>query len=116
MTVLQTLHIPLLSLILAAVFLLLNILDAHSTWLVTGRHNYHRERNPVARWVFRKLKLPRGIIIYKTILLSGLMVAFGFYAAWDAFTLNIVLLIANLIFLAVVLNNYRIARRIKRYI
>lgn len=107
---------PLLSLILTAVFLLLNILDAHSTWLVVRKDNYHRERNPVARWIFRKLKLPRGIILFKTFLLSGLMIAFGYYAAWDAFTLNIILVVANLVFLLVVLNNYRIARRLRRYV
>jgi len=106
---------PLLSIVLTAVFVLLNVLDAHSTWLVLGKDNYHRERNPVARWVFRKLKLPNGIIIFKTLILSGLMVAFGYYAAWDAFLLNIILLVANLVFLLVVLNNYRIARRLRRY-
>ncbi len=106
---------PLITLILSAVFLVLNVLDAHSTWLVTGKHHYHRERNPVARWMFRKLKLPRGIIVFKTLLLSPLVMAIGFYAAWETFNLNIILSVANLIFLLAVIHNYRIARRLRRY-
>ncbi|HNT52625.1 MAG TPA: DUF5658 family protein, partial [Candidatus Syntrophosphaera sp.] len=60
---------PVLLLILFCVFVLLNVLDGHSTWMVLRPNRYHRERNPVARWVFRKLGLPRGIVIFKFVLL-----------------------------------------------
>ena len=34
------------------VFVILNILDGHSTWKVIQPNHLHRERNPVARWIF----------------------------------------------------------------
>ncbi len=105
---------PVLLLILFCVFVLLNVLDGHSTWMVLRPNRYHRERNPVARWVFRKLGLPRGIVIFKFVLLLILGLAFAFYAASDTFVLNIVLLVANLVFLLVVLHNYRVYRKIHR--
>ncbi len=100
-----------LCLLLSCIFLVLNILDGHSTYLVIRPHHYAREKNPVARWVFRKLGIPRGIIIFKTILLVILIPAISYYAAWDAFTINITLLVADLLFLLVVLHNYRVHRR-----
>ncbi len=108
----SALHTPGLTLFLSSLFLLLNILDGHSTYLVLRPHHYEREKNPIARWVFRKLKLPRGIVIFKVILMSGLIIAISYYAAWDALTINIAMLVADLLFLVVVLHNYRIARRI----
>ena len=103
---------PLLCLFLTIVFLGLNVLDGHSTYLVLKPNYFSREKNPVARWVFRKLSLPRGIIIFKTVLMSILIVAISYYAAWDAFTINIAMLIADVLFLLVVLHNYRISRRL----
>lgn len=111
----SSLHHAELTLFLTATFLLLNILDGHSTYLVLRPHHYEREKNPIARWVFRKLKLPRGIIIFKLILMSGLIIAISYYAAWDAFTINIAMIVADLLFLVVVTHNYRIARRIASY-
>lgn len=104
---------PWLSLVVTAVFIVLNVLDGHSTYLVLRPHYYEREKNPVARWIFRKLKIPRGIIIFKTVLLSGLIVAISYYAAWDALTINIAMLVADVLFLVVVLHNYRVHRRIQ---
>lgn len=106
--------IPLL-IALFSVFVLLNVLDGHSTWLVLKPNHYRRERNPVARWIFRKLGLPRGIVIFKAVLLAILAAAFYIYASADAFVLNIVLLVANAVFLAVVIHNYRISRRLRNW-
>lgn len=111
----STLHSAVLTLFLSSIFLLLNVLDGHSTYLVLRPHHYEREKNPIARWVFRKLKLPRGIIIFKLILMSGLIIAISYYAAWDAFTINIAMIVADLLFLVVVMHNYRIVRRIASY-
>jgi len=91
-------------------FLFLNILDAHSTWLVLKPDFYHRERNPIARWIFRKLHLPRGIIIFKLILLT-LLGWFIWHWHRDSLTINIGVLIGNLLFIIVVLHNYRVAKR-----
>ncbi len=108
------LHSSALTLGLGIVFLILNILDGHSTWLVLRPDHYIRERNPIARWFFRKAKLPQGIIIFKTVLLCVLIPSIAYYTAWDAFTINIVLVVANILFILVVINNYRVYhRRIK---
>lgn len=95
------------------VFLLLNILDGHSTWLVVRPDHYERERNPIARWVFRKLRLPRAIPLFKALLL--LILAFVIWH-WrsDKVTLNIALSIGNVLFIFVVWHNYKVYRRIKR--
>ena len=96
-------------------FIILNILDGHSTFLVLKPHHYHRERNPIARWVFRKIQIPRGIIIFKAVLLGILIPAMAFYAGNDVFTINIVMLSSNLLFILVVIHNYKIAKRIRKY-
>lgn len=104
-------QLPLL-IVLFVIFVLLNVLDGHSTWLVLKPDHYHRERNPVARWIFRKLGLPRGIVIFKLVLLLILAAAFAWYAAYDTLVLNIILLVANTVFLLVVLHNYRVSRKV----
>ncbi len=112
--IVQVLHSGLLISILAGLFLLLNILDAHSTWLVMRPHYFEREKNPFARWVFKKLGIPRGIIIFKTALFAFLIPAGAYYGAWEPFTLNIVLSVANILFILVVAHNYRVYHRLKR--
>ena len=102
-----------LLILLFAVFVALNVLDGHSTWLLLRPDHYRRERNPVARWFFRLCGLPRGIVIFKLVLLLLLGVASFYYARFDPFTINIVLLVANLVFLLVVLHNYKVYRRLK---
>lgn len=97
---------------LLGIFILLNLLDAHSTYIVMRPHHFGRERNPIARWIFRKLGIPRGIIIFKTLLLALLIPAMGFYAGNDLFTINIVLIVGNIVFALVVWNNYRIYRKL----
>lgn len=96
-------------------FIIVNILDAHSTFMVLRPHYYERERNPIARWVFRKLGIPSGIIIFKVALLSILIPAMAFYAGNDLLTINIVLVVSNLVFALVVHNNYLVYRKIRRY-
>ena len=105
--------VPLL-IISALIFIILNILDAHSTWLVIRPNHYRREKNPVARWVFKKLGLPRGIIIFKIAIFAILIPAGVYYAVLEPLTLNIVLIVANIVFGLVVHNNYRIYRRMAR--
>jgi len=95
------------------VFLILNVLDAHSTWLVLKPNHYHRERNPIARWVFRKLRIPKAIVIFKSLILIPLGI---FIAYWrkEALTINIALLIGNLLFIYVIIHNYRVSRHYKK--
>ncbi len=97
----------------SGLFLILNILDAHSTWLVLKPDNYHRERNLIARWFFRKVRIPAAIILFKSLLMSilGLIVI-----NWrsEVLTINLGLFIGNLIFIWVVIHNYRVSRRYKK--
>ncbi|MGC9361741.1 MAG: DUF5658 family protein [Candidatus Syntrophosphaera sp.] len=105
--------IPLL-VVLFAIFILLNVLDGHSTWKVLRPHHYRRERNPVARWIFRKFGLPRGIVVFKVVLLGILTAAIAVYASYETFLLNIILCVADIVFLIVVLHNYRVSRRLEQ--
>jgi len=102
---------PLLTFYQTVLFMILNVLDGHSTYLVLFPDHYSREKNPIARWFFRKIGIPDGIIIFKTVLLFGLILCICYYAAWDAFTINIILILANLLFILVVIHNYRVYRR-----
>ena len=103
-----------LGIALGIIFLLLNVLDAHSTWLVIKPDFYHRERNPIARWVFKKLGALRGIVVFKVVLVCFLLAVIVLGDIWDSLTHNIVFLVADIIFLAVVINNYLVWRRIRR--
>jgi len=96
------------------VFLSLNILDGWSTWLVLKPNHYERERNPIARWVFRTLKLPAGVIFFKALLLSWLGVFIAYYHK-EALTINIALLIGNLLFLYVVRHNFNVHRKYEQH-
>lgn len=102
-----------LSFVLLPVFIVLNILDGHSTYQVLKPNHFEREKNPVARWVFRKLHIPTGIILFKAILLSILIPCILYYVACDPLIINIVLLSSNLLFLLVVIHNYRVFSRIR---
>ncbi|MDD2228064.1 MAG: DUF5658 family protein [Candidatus Cloacimonetes bacterium] len=107
------LHKAELTLLLTLVFMILNVLDGHSTYLVLKPNHFEREKNPIARWVFRKLHIPRGIVIFKVLLMSLLIVAISYYAAWEPFTINIAMFVADILFLLVVLHNYAISRRLR---
>lgn len=113
-TIMHVLSLKQLLLPQAGLFLLLNILDGHSTWLVLKPDNYSRERNPIARWVFRKLHIPGAIIIYKAAIL-GFLGVFISYWWMEALTINIALLIGNILFILVVLHNYKVSRCYKKH-
>lgn len=91
-------------------FLLLNVLDGWTTWLVMKPDHYDRERNPIARFVFKKLKAPASIILFKVMLLSGLGL---FIIHWwrESLTLNIALLVGNLLYIYVVRHNFKVHRK-----
>ena len=94
------------------VFLVLNILDGHSTWKVVKPDHYFREKNPMARWVLRKLGALRGIVVFKFVLLMFLGGILAFYGKKETRSLNVMFGVANLVFLGVVINNYRVHKKI----
>jgi hypothetical protein len=102
-----------LLIILIALLVVLNLLDIHSTILVVGRLGLHSEKNPLARWVFRKLGLRPGIFLLKGLLL--VIIPFLLAEFPQARTESLWALAAvDLLYLLVVGNNYRIWIRIRR--
>jgi hypothetical protein len=103
----------LLSQVLAVIFVILNVLDGHSTYIVLRPNHFARERNPVAKWVFKKLGILRGIIIWKALLLSVLMYLMFTEYLTEPYFLNILLITANIFFTWVVIHNYRVYRKLR---
>ena len=87
-------------------FYLLNLLDSHSTFLVVSLSSFRSERNPIARFIFKKFGLVRGIIILKSIILIITPLMIWVYVT-DSFKINLTLIIANILYSVVVFNNYR---------
>ncbi len=102
-----------LSQVLSVIFVILNILDGHSTYIVLRPDHFKRERNPIARWIFRKLSVLRGIIIWKSVLLIALLVLIFTQYLDEPYFLNIILIIANLFFTWVVIHNYSVYKKLK---
>ena len=94
------------------VFLVLNVLDGHSTWKVVTPDHYYREKNPLARWVLRKFGALRGIVLFKAVLLLILGGILTVYGKKETRSLNAMFGVANLLFLGVVINNYRVHKKI----
>lgn len=94
------------------VFFVLNILDGHSTWKVVKPNHFYREKNPIARWFLRKFGALRGIVVFKSLLLLFLGTVIAIYWKKLIRSLNLVFGVANLVFLAVVINNYLVHKKI----
>ncbi len=101
---------------LYAILVALNVLDGVSTWKVLKPHHFHRERNPLARWMFLKLGLTRGVILAEVLWIG--FISTVFFMLFRHPVLNSVLLIllclGVLIFLYVVSGNFRTWRRIRQ--
>ncbi len=99
--------------LLLFVFITLNILDIHSTFLVVINSSTRSERNPIARFLLKKLGVKRGLVTLKLLLLPILALMVWYYPEARREIVG-VLLISNFLYLLVVGNNYRIFRRIRR--
>lgn len=91
---------------LFGIYALLNILDGISTWLVLKPDHFERERNPLARWIFIRLGIPRGIVITETGILGILSPVIFFLATKHLALVNFVLILAIIIFIWVVGDNF----------
>ncbi|MCB5247374.1 MAG: DUF5658 family protein [Candidatus Cloacimonetes bacterium] len=94
----------------------LNILDGVSTWIVVRPNHYHRERNPLARWIFTKLGITKGIILSETLwigFISGIFFLL-FRHPFLSSVLLILLCLGVLIFLQVVSGNFRAWQKIRQ--
>ncbi|MDP3954544.1 MAG: hypothetical protein Q8Q06_03970 [bacterium] len=85
---------------LVGLFILINILDVHSTYVNYVRDGWHGEINILARELFRKFGFWNSVFIHKipfTLLISWLFIKNGFH---------IFLLALSISFLIIVLQNY----------
>ena len=100
--------------ILLPVYLMLNVLDAISTWLVVKPDRYAQEINPLARWLFIKLGLFRGLLVAETLNLGLITPLIIILAAFMPLLATILLSLAVLFYAILVVNNFRIYLRQKR--
>ncbi len=102
-----------LYLVALGLFLALNVLDVHSTWLVVTWSSIHSERNPIARWLLKKLGVLPGLLALKGVILLILPLILLWHD--DApLEITLVLLLSDAAYALVVANNYRIHRRLRR--
>ena len=96
---------------LVIIFILLNIFDAITTFYVVSKYSYTSERNPMVRFLIKKYGIKKGLIYTKFIIIFILPLIIWSYIE-HALSINIVLIILNIFYLLVVLNNYNIYRKI----
>ena len=91
---------------------ILNILDAISTWKVVKLGNNNNERNPLARFLFKKLGLIPAMIILKgiSIIIVGYVALFYKKFLPDIHTFALVL---NAFYLYIVIHNYHVLNKMK---
>ncbi|PKN74356.1 MAG: hypothetical protein CVU49_09050 [Candidatus Cloacimonetes bacterium HGW-Cloacimonetes-2] len=100
--------------ILLPLYILLNLLDAISTWLVVKPDKYAQEINPLARWLFIRLGLFRGLLVAETLNLGIFTPLIIILAAFFPVLATILLSLAVLFYAVLVVNNFRIYLRQKR--
>lgn len=100
--------------LLLLIFALLNYLDFDSTYKVVSNLGIKREKNPIARYFMKKFGLKKGLLFIKSLLLITypLMI---YYFLNDPLDIILVLIVANIIFLFIVRNNYKIVRKYLRF-
>ena len=99
---------------LLIIFVILNYFDGHSTYMVVTKTSIKSEKNPVARLIFKIFGPLAGIIILKSILIPIIFLMF-YYFSFRNVEMNIILLFANIFYLAVVIHNYRVVKKIDYY-
>lgn len=103
-----------LFLIMVALFVILNILDGHSTYKVVSKTSFKNEKNPIARLIFKLLGPLAGIIILKSILIPIIFLMF-YYFSFRKVEMNIILVLANFFYLSVVIHNYNVVKKLNYY-
>lgn len=95
-------------------YLLLNVLDGLTTWIIIRPDKFHREANPLARWLFIKLGIPRGIIIVEGVVLSLLTLVIFLVLGRSPLVAYILLGIGDLIFLWIVVGSFGLMRKLRQ--
>ena len=104
----------LLFLALLVIFLFLNLLDGHSTYSVIKTAGVNSEKNPLARYLFKKIGTIKGIFVIKSILIPVILLMFYLFS-FKKTEINVILAIANIFYLTIVIHNYNVVKRVKRY-
>ncbi len=99
--------------ILLPLYILLNLLDAISTWLVVKPDKYAQEINPLARWLFIRLGLFRGLLVAETLNLGIFTPLIIILAAFFPVLATILLAMAVAVYAVIVVNNFRVWHRQK---
>ena len=92
-------------------FLILNLLDAHSTFEIVSRIGHHAERNPVARYFIKTFGIKKGIIYLKMIIIFLVPFIIWSYTI-SSKEITVLLIGINIVYLIVVINNYMILKKI----
>ena len=67
-----------LDLVLYIILVALNLADGITTWIFVHPDHYHREANPLARWIFGKLGITSGIILSELLWIGFISLLFFF--------------------------------------
>lgn len=101
--------------LLSLIYIILNILDGHSTFNVVKLSSYKSEKNPVARFFIKKLGAFWGILTIKLVSLLVVLTMLYSYNRELVKQFNIVLFIADVFYTYVVIHNYKnLNKMIKR--
>ncbi len=100
--------------LLYAVYLILNVLDGITTWLVMRPDHYNREANPLARWLFAKLRIPRGIIIVEGLTQSLVTLFIFWLLARNPLLTKLLLGLGIAIFSWIVQGSFRLINKLKK--
>ena len=98
---------------LFSAFLVLNYLDVLSTYKIVKKVGYKGERNPIARWLIKRYGALKGLLILKSIIIFIIPLIFWSYAESPLY-LNITLGFIDIVYLYVVLNNFRIFKKVPK--
>ncbi|HPK41827.1 MAG TPA: DUF5658 family protein [Candidatus Cloacimonadota bacterium] len=96
--------------ILLILLLVLNYFDAFTTRRIVEAGSHRNERNPIARWLIKKYGVFKGIMIIKSIIILLLPLIFYAYVLSQRDTVY-TLVLANAIYLFVVINNINVAKK-----
>jgi hypothetical protein len=99
--------------IILLVFLILNYLDAVSTLKVIKLGTYSNERNPIARYFIKRYGAFKGILYIKLVVILLIPLIIYAFVLSQRDTVYTLILI-DLVYLFVVVNNFKIAEKMKK--
>ena len=102
-----------LFIILLLIFIVLNYLDAKTTYFVTSRVGHKSERNPLGRFLIKKFGVLKGIVILKIFIIVILPMIVWAYTE-SPIKINIIMFILNVFYIFVVINNKKVCKSLNK--